>query len=221
MVALVDKPLAVLRAVPIVASAKRHIGTVAKDLRDGGRSGTIDVHPDEYKYLKYPRQIARSVYLARSLGLDRRQPLQILDIGTGPGYFPFVAKSMGHDVTALDVDWSATYNALTRSLAIERVIHEIRRFEPLPPIAGPFDLITAFMICFNGHKQKVWGAPEWDYFVGQLRKLAKASGTRVMLGFNLEYDGTTGPPEVADYFKSIGAQFPRRGRVVDFVLKPD
>ena len=50
--------------------------------------------------------------------------------------------------------------------------------------AQPFDLITAFWICFNRHRQPdEWGAAEWRYFVEDAIACLRPGG-RLVLDLN-------------------------------------
>src|SRR5262245_31722192 len=57
----------------------------------------------ELKFTEYEPWIARAWKDAQHLGLDRRKPIEILDIGTGPGYFPYVCRRLGHRCVGLDL----------------------------------------------------------------------------------------------------------------------
>jgi len=55
---------------------------------------------------------------------------------------------------------------------------------PLPFDGEQYDLITAFLICFNRHdKPDQWGVPEWRFFVEDALQKTRAGG-RLFLGLN-------------------------------------
>src|SRR5512147_2157878 len=56
----------------------------------------------DMKYTEYERWIARAWKDARHLGFHRQKPIDILDIGNGPGYFPYVCRKLGHRCMGLD-----------------------------------------------------------------------------------------------------------------------
>lgn len=175
------------------------------------------------KHLRYARQIARATHLARQLGLHRGPRLRILDLGSGPSYFPFVCRRMGHEVVALDAGWIPLYNDVSAALGVPRVLHEIRAYEPLPALGGPFDLVTAMMICFNGHKgqrQALWGVAEWAWFVEQMRAAAAPSASRAVLVFNRERSGVAIAPALLTWFVQQGAEIRGGGIRVDLPLSP-
>ena len=75
---------------------------------------------------------------------------------------------------------------MMRMLELPRVIWRVNAFQPLPDLGRKFDLITAFMICFNGHKSPaLWGPEEWEFFLDDLETRLKPRG-RIYLSFNRE-----------------------------------
>ena len=95
----------------------------------------------------------------------------------------------------------------TETLGVRRVIWRIEAFVPLPDFGKKFDLITAFLICFNNHKQPdLWGVPEWEFFLDDLAARHLTPRGRLWLEMNLEYDGTFYTSELRNYFESRGAR---------------
>ena len=129
------------------------------------------------KYLDYELYIPDCFRYARMLGMDFLQPLRILDVGTGFGYFPYVCTCLGHEATGLDLDIEPLYNESIRSLGLRRRVHRIERFQPLPAFPQKFHLITAFAICFNrqGYPD-VWRQEEWAFFLRDLAENHLSSG---------------------------------------------
>jgi hypothetical protein len=94
---------------------------------------------------------------------------------------------------------------ITRLLGVRRVIQRIQAFEPLPDLGAKFNLVTAFMICFNNHKQAdLWGVAEWEFFLDDLARHLAPRG-RVWLELNREYDETFYTPELREFFQRRGA----------------
>ena len=98
------------------------------------------------------------------------------------------------------------FDESTLMLGVQRVIWRVQPFVPLPDLGDKFDLVTAFMICFNNHKMPdLWGVPEWEFFLDDLVRHLSPRG-RVWLEFNMEWDGTFYTPHLRDYFESRGAK---------------
>ncbi|MBA3963164.1 MAG: class I SAM-dependent methyltransferase [Chthoniobacterales bacterium] len=152
------------------------------------------------KYLDLRRWIRTNLQRIRALDLDWGRRKRVLDIGSGAGYFLFICKWLGHEPLGLDIDELPMYGEMTQMLGIPRVIWRVKAFEPLPHFEHRFDLITAFMICFHGHKsQALWGPKEWEFFLDDLETRLKPGG-RIALGFNRENDGAFYPEAVRQYF---------------------
>ena len=167
-------------------------------------------HPGEDwpKYLDLERWIDINIRRVCDIELDLSRPRRILDLGCGAGYFAYIAQLLGHDVLGLDIDRLPMFRESTELLGVRRVIWQIKAFDPLPDL-GKFDLITAFLICFNRHKQaNVWGVPEWEFFLNDLAKHLTPRG-RVWLELNQEYDGTFYTPELKEFFQKRAAKIDR------------
>jgi SAM-dependent methyltransferase len=157
------------------------------------------------KYLDLERWIDLNIRRIREIELDLARPKRVLDLGCGAGYFLYVAQLLGHQGLGLDLDQLPMFGEITRLLGVRRVIRQIKAFDPLPDL-GKFDLITAFLICFNNHKQaNLWGVPEWEFLLNDLAKHLAPRG-RVWLELNREYDGTFYTPELKEFFQRRGAR---------------
>ena len=158
------------------------------------------------KYLDLDRWIEINIRRIREIELDLARRKRILDLGCGAGYFLYIAQLLGHSGLGLDLDCVPMFSDITRLLGVRRVIQRIRAFDPLPDLGAKFDLVTAFMICFNNHKQtNLWGVPEWEFFLDDLSRHL-APGGRVWLELNSEYDGTFYTPELKAFFQRRGAR---------------
>ena len=122
-----------------------------------------------------------------SLETIRKNKKNILDIGTGAGYFPFICNELNHSGFCLDVPDNDLYDQLTDSLGLIKFKRYIKCFEPIKLKTDiRFDLITAYMICFNNHKQKdLWHVEEWDWFIKHLFTRLQPDG-EIFLSFNEE-----------------------------------
>lgn len=170
------------------------------------RYGVADPGADWPKYLDLDRWIGVNIRRIRQLELDLSRPKRILDLGCGAGYFLYIAQLLGHSGVGLDMDRLPMFREITRLLGVRRVVQRIQPFRPLPNFGQRFDVITAFMICFNNHKMPgLWDVPEWEFFLNDLAKHLKPRG-RVWLELNQEYDGTFYTPELKEFFQKRGAK---------------
>jgi SAM-dependent methyltransferase len=161
---------------------------------------------DWRKYLNLDRWIAINIRRIRNIELDLARRKRILDLGCGAGYFLHIAQLLGHTGLGLDLDRVPMFAEITRLLGVHRVIRRIRAFHPLPDLGGKFDLITAFMICFNNHRHpNLWGVAEWSFFLDDIAKHLAPRG-RVWLELNRESDGTLYTPELKEFFQRRGAR---------------
>ena len=158
------------------------------------------------KYLDLDRWIGINIRRIRQVELDLARPKRILDLGCGAGYFLYISQLLGHSGLGLDMDRLSMFREVTRLLGVRRIVQRIEAFRPLPDLGQKFDLITAFMICFNNHKMPdVWDVPEWEFFLDDLAKHLTPRG-RVWLELNQEYDGSFYTPELKQYFQKRGAR---------------
>ena len=158
------------------------------------------------KYLQLSEWMARNLRRVRDLELDYGFRKRILDIGSGAGYFLHICRWLGHDVVGLDLDELPMFGEMTRLLGIKRIVWRVQAFEALPDLGRKFDVITAFMICFNGHKSKqLWGPNEWRFFLDDLESRLNPGG-RIRLGFNHENDGSLYTEELREFFENRGGE---------------
>jgi SAM-dependent methyltransferase len=169
------------------------------------------------KYADLPLWLRRNLLRAARLGLHESSGLRILDIGAGPGYFIAAARALGHDCRGIDVAESCftplerrVYSELLESLNCRQHVApvSIERFVPYRFGGEQYDLITAFLTCFNRHAQPdVWGVREWRFFVEDALGGMRPGG-RLFVGLNEDpkrfgslqyYDAT-----LLEYFQSVG-----------------
>jgi|TARA_B110000196_G_C20958020_1_gene572582 SAM-dependent methyltransferase len=166
-------------------------------------NGYSDVTAQE-KYLNYKFWSKES--LLRAFKLDLHSSVNkknILDIGTGAGYFPFICKELGHEGFCIDVPGNDLYDQITDSLSLVKYKRLIKSFEPLSLKTDErFDLITAYMICFNNHKQKdLWGSEQWRFFISDLQSNYLKENGKIVLNFNEEEPGFYFSSELKSYFR--------------------
>lgn len=167
------------------------------------------------KYFDLPRWMTINLRRVRDLGLDFGFRKRVLDLGCGAGYFLYINKALGHEVLGLDIDENPMFGEMVALLGLSRVVWRIEPFEPLPPLGKKkFDLITAFMICFNGHKSPaLWGRKEWTFFLDDLATRLKPGG-RICLGFNREENGDYYNADLRDFFAGRGAEILPKGMII-------
>ena len=200
--------LRVLRPNRFPLGTKRVIDTIdpAGFERIRRRYGVADPGADWPKYLDLQRWIGVNIRRIRQLELDLSRPKRILDLGCGAGYFLYIAQLLGHSGLGLDIDRLSMFREITRLLGVRRVVERIQAFRSLPNLGQRFDLITAFMVCFNDHKMPgLWSVAEWEFFLDDLAKHLKPRG-RVWLELNQEYDGTFYTPGLKEFFQNRGAK---------------
>ena len=170
------------------------------------RYAVADPGADWPKYLDLDRWIGVNIRRIRQLELDLSRPKRILDLGCGAGYFLYIAQLLDHSGVGLDMDRLPMFREVTHLLGVRRVVQRIQPFRPLPNVGQKFDVITAFMVCFNNHKMPgLWAVPEWEFFLDDLAKHLKPRGL-VWLELNQEYDGTFYTPALKEFFQDRGAK---------------
>ena len=170
------------------------------------------------KYADYRLWIPFNVARIGRLELYDAPPLRLMDIGCGPGYFLAAARVCGHEAHGIDAPANIlsavenrTYSELLAALRITPFVSPllIERYVPLASPLRDLDLITAYWICFNRHRQDdEWGADEWRFFIDDaLSNLRSGGMLHLELNANPErygalqwYDKPT-----LDFFQSVGA----------------
>jgi 2-polyprenyl-3-methyl-5-hydroxy-6-metoxy-1,4-benzoquinol methylase len=171
------------------------------------RRYTVEAPGDAWpKYLDVSRWMTVNLQRVRDLELDFGFRKRILDIGCGAGYFLHICQQLGHKVLGLDIDEVPMYGEMMQMLSLKRILWRVNAFEPLPVIGQRFDVITCFMICFNGHKSHArWRPPEWQFFLDDLARRLRPGG-RIHLGLNRESDGTYVDKTLRRFFQARGAE---------------
>jgi len=159
------------------------------------------------KYLEMEKWLPTNIRRILNLGLDIAPPARLLDLGSGAGYFLYIAKLLGHTVAGLDVNdpTAAWYTKMFQLYQIPRTIWYILPRVPLPDLGPRFDYVTAFMACFNQPKtDNTWGVPEWQFFLDDLQTHLNPKAI-VWFELNPRLDGSLYTPALETFFKSRGA----------------
>lgn len=168
---------------------------------------------------KYVRENLRRILM---LELEKRPPMRILDLGSGFGWFLFVARYFGHQGIGIDVHDEAVahcrmFDESFGILGLERTIHRITPASPLPDLDGKFDLVTGFQTQFNkltdAHDQDPfvppnarWGPNEWESLRLAIQRVANP-GCEMFLRLNKPDSWSSWyTVELLEYFESIGAK---------------
>lgn len=159
------------------------------------------------KYLNTPYWMRMNVIRAFQLGLPNKtgEPLHILDIGSGFGYFPYVARFFNHRVIGFDLPGETLFDKAVEFLELDIRHFRIDPKKKLEKFSDEkFDLVTAFQVCFNGHRSEDrWGVEEWKFFLDDLfTNHLKDNGKLYM---DLNYDPQIGawlPEDVMSFIKS-------------------
>jgi len=120
------------------------------------------------KYLEIAKWLGARLIQALELRLHEEQELRILDLGTGFGYFPAIARALGHRIAALDLP-DPLYTEVTGLLGVPVRHHRVEYDVPLPDFGTRFDLVTGFMVTFNMLPGfELWDAAQWKQFIGRV-----------------------------------------------------
>ncbi len=160
--------------------------------------------------------VAVNVKRLQDLWLDRSSPLEILDLGCGPGYFLYLCRLFGHAGLGLDPDDEPFFRGTTKLFGVNRTVSRINAQTPLPDLGKRFDLVTAHRVCFhrisrkeNGEWQE-WTEADWEFFIDDVRTRFLNPGGRLLLEFNRRQDGSSFfTPKLRAFFESQGARIIR------------
>ena len=157
--------------------------------------------------------IGVNVKRIQDLWLDRSPPLQILDLGCGPGYFLYLTRLFGHQGLGLDPDDEPFFRGTIKHFGVRRVVAQIQPQTPLPDLGKKFDLVTGHRVCFhriaraeNGGWLE-WSPVDWEFFINDVRTRFLKPDGRLLLEFNRRQDGSSFfTEELRDFFESQGAR---------------
>ena len=128
------------------------------------------------KFAVTPRQwYAEAVQIAKGIKLHESDPLRILDIGTGFGYFQLACRALGHTTVGLDVPDDVIRRA-TEILGVSCVPFTIQAYESLPGVLTDYDLITTFGVNFRHAPKVYWGGDDYAFLAADFCKRLRPGG---------------------------------------------
>lgn len=159
----------------------------------------------ESKYWNLRERLALNLGHVYALGLNRTAPMDILDLGAGCGYFPYICRQFGHSALGADIA-VPMYRDVTELLNVPWREWRIEAYQPSPDFGKRFDLVTALLIYFNNpHQPDVWDVDEWRYFLTDLVQRQLAPNGRIYLYLNQDLPGRFYSPALLDYLTGVGA----------------
>ena len=160
------------------------------------------------------------IEMAYRLGLNKSpKSLNILDIGSRGGLFPFVCNSYGHHAVATDmreVQVKSPNAEMLDFFGVERNPLKVSAFEPIIGVGGPYDLITGFRTRFHSRYtwetgkncEEHWGISEWGFFLKDLANNLTTEHARIFFMINRLQEREKGkiiPRSLREYFIEKGA----------------
>jgi len=122
-----------------------------------------EIWQEEKKFLDYQYWLRRNFLRVAKLNLHKSSPLNILDIGTGVGYFPYICAYYGHSVIGVDVPNIDLYNEMAELLNTNRVLEPVEAYKKLPYYGRKFDVVTSFRSYINFDLKGYWEDEFWGY----------------------------------------------------------
>lgn len=150
----------------------------------------LDLSVDMVKYIDPIVWFESKLAIAQRVGLDKRAPTEILDLGTGPCHFPVVAEFYGHTVVGADLPYRVTgdmesghlYDALGAIYNVRRIPLKVETLKRLRPLERRYGLVTAFLAAFNiDAEKKPWDIGMWKFFLNDLHHNVMAPGGELIM----------------------------------------
>jgi len=127
-------------------------------------------------FLKKKSHIKRAWNYAKNLKLNELKGKSILDIGTGFGYFPKVCDLLGHHAEGTTLG-RLIPDAIAEKMGVKLHFADIKdKIE----LAGRYDMITSFQLCFHKHGGREWSPEEWKVFIDSALKMLRRNGLLVL-----------------------------------------
>jgi hypothetical protein len=182
-----------------------------------------DRRPNKTKYLDAEKWLLGMWRDAVRLDLNRLSSQRVLDLGTGPGYFPYVCRLLGHEALALDKPGVALHESLSRWLGVDVTYHRIAARTPLPRLERRVDLVTAFRVGFNAKGERgvrtLFDLDDWAFFLDDIRDHVLEPRGRLVLKMisQGDYSGPKfGDDDLTAFFEARGGHVQIERHVVLF-----
>ena len=158
-----------------------------------------------------------NVKRVQDLWLDRSPPLQILDLGCGPGYFLYLCRLFGHEGLGLDPDDEPFFRGTTKFFGVRRDRSPNQCAEAVCPISAKHSTSSpriAFVSTESNERENgtwlEWTEADWKYFIDDVRSRFLKPDGRLLLEFNRRQDGSSFfTPQLRAFFASQGARIVR------------
>jgi len=178
---------------------------------------------NKVKYLDAEKWLGRMWREAKYLNLHQLPSQRILDLGTGPGYFPYVCRLLGHEVWALDMPGTPLYDVMCQWTGIDVIPHTITAQTSMPTFPVRFDLVNAHRVGFNAKGRQgnkiLWDLDNWGFFLDDVRDnfLQPAGRLSLKMIFQTDFSGLKFDDKpLQDYFASRGGAPLTGSRYFDF-----
>ena len=121
----------------------------------------------------------------------------VLDIGTGMGFLPFIFSENGHSVDAFDIPQpSDIFDGSCEILGVGKRDFSVEKYVPLLDYGRKYDVIVSTLICFNNHLgPDLWRTGEWLFFLKDLHDNQLKEDGFIWLGFNYEKPYESNPTD--------------------------
>lgn len=165
---------------------------------DQVRLNEIKIKYNKFKYVhNLHKWFKTHLKYNKQLNLHNSKPKNIIDLGTGAGIFPYIAKQFNHAASATDfavnkhknmqlsLAKGVFFNEFTEFLNINVIPWKIYPNKPSPNISinRKFDLIFASHLTWFLTTGDKWTLDEWNFFLFDLKQHLTDDG-EIWLRFN-------------------------------------
>lgn len=181
----------------------------------------VGSHSGNKYFINAETTIKEQLDWAHYLNLNNAASLDILDIGTGAGFFPFICRAYGHNVESCDELYKLYWDEGYEVLNLTPKNYLVEKNKSIGNIFGKkFDVIVSFRSFLGTTKYwipqnevDIWGIDEWKFFFKDCSKhLLKSDdsyiffqcnpGSQLLPYVNMNPNDISdwGPKELGDFF---------------------